>query len=401
VVPPDRDVRPFQDVLLDLGARLGLPGMADDDGTPCYPGGYRDYLVNHERKPGIGPLAGWRGADGSEIGKGAANPGQIDAYIANGCFWQGEIPAEARFFKNVNQGYLDYAVGMGFTDSTDPIVAQLYCEPLQRFRLAARGHGPVQPSDTQRDRIETHFDPLPFWSPPLEDLLDGAEDYPLHAVTQRPMAMYHSWGSQNAWLRQLHSRNVLFVPRAWAEGQGIADGDWVWVSSRNGRIRVKAKLSDGVNGDTVWTWNAMGKRAGAWNLAPDAPEAHQAFLLNNLIDDLLPEREGGYRYSNSDPVTGQAAWYDLRVKIEKAPASEAGEIAPVMPAVKRPPGIAPAPAELRYGEGFRAKRRALPACPSAHRPRSSAWSSTSTPASAATPAWSTARSGTPAVIPRR
>ena len=25
---------------------------------------------------------------------------------------------------------------------------------------------------------------------------------------------------------------------------------------------------EGVNPDTVWTWNAIGKRAGAWNLAP-------------------------------------------------------------------------------------------------------------------------------------
>ena len=24
------------------------------------------------------------------------------------------------------------------------------------------------------------------------------------------------------------------------------------------------------------------------------------------------------RWSNSDPITGQAAWYDLRVRIEKA-----------------------------------------------------------------------------------
>src|SRR5438270_8193993 len=28
IVAPDRDVRPFQDVLIDLGARLGLPGFA-------------------------------------------------------------------------------------------------------------------------------------------------------------------------------------------------------------------------------------------------------------------------------------------------------------------------------------------------------------------------------------
>ncbi|HLS68725.1 MAG TPA: molybdopterin-dependent oxidoreductase, partial [Kiloniellales bacterium] len=55
VVEPDRDVRPFQDVLLDLGARLGLPGMTKEDGTPLYPGGYADYIVNHERTPGVGP----------------------------------------------------------------------------------------------------------------------------------------------------------------------------------------------------------------------------------------------------------------------------------------------------------------------------------------------------------
>ena len=50
----------------------------------------------------------------------------------------------------------------------------------------------------------------------------------------------------------------------------------------------------------------------------DAPEATRGFLLNHLITELLPEREGGYRFSNSDPITGQAAWYDLRVSIEKA-----------------------------------------------------------------------------------
>ena len=44
----------------------------------------------------------------------------------------------------------------------------------------------------------------------------------------------------------------------------------------------------------------------------------EGFLLNHLISELLPKGGGGYRYSNSDPLTGQAAWFDLRVKIEKA-----------------------------------------------------------------------------------
>ena len=62
VVEPDRDVRPFQSVLIDLGSRIGLPGLTNEDGSAKYPGGYPDYLVNHERAPGIGSLAGWRGA---------------------------------------------------------------------------------------------------------------------------------------------------------------------------------------------------------------------------------------------------------------------------------------------------------------------------------------------------
>ena len=90
---------------------------------------------------------------------------------------------------------------------------------------------------------------------------------------------------------------------------------------------------DGVNRETVWTWNAIGKRSGAWGLAPDAPESQRGFLLNHLIADLLPEGAGGYRYSNSDPVTGQAAWYDLKVRIEKCAAGETHEISPKFPAI--------------------------------------------------------------------
>ena len=70
VVQPNRNVRPFQEVLIDIGARLGLPAFVKDDGSPAYPGGYPDYMVNHERTPGIGPLAGWRG-DGTAHGRGA------------------------------------------------------------------------------------------------------------------------------------------------------------------------------------------------------------------------------------------------------------------------------------------------------------------------------------------
>ena len=319
VLPPDRDVRPFQDVLLDLGARLGLPGMINEDGTAKYPNGYADYLTYHERKPGIGPLAGWRGADGSKTGRGEPNPDQLQRYVEHGCFWRDELAPDARFYKHANQAYLDYAAGMGFMERAEPIVLQLYSEELQRFRLAAQRHGAAQPPERDRERVRAYFDPLPFWYPPFEDAAGHQAAFPLHAITQRPAAMYHSWGSMNAWLRQIHGSNRLYLHRRRAEELGLDDDDWVWVTSRHGRIKAQIRLMDGVNPDTCWTWNAIGKRAGAWNLATDAPEATKSFLLNHLIDELLPEREGGYRYANADPVTGQAAWYDLRVRIERAP----------------------------------------------------------------------------------
>jgi sulfite dehydrogenase (quinone) subunit SoeA len=324
VVEPDRDVRAFQTVLLDLGARLGLPGMTNADGRARYPGGYPDYIVNHERAPGLGPLAGFRGRDGKHQGRGAPNPDQLQRYIENGCHWFHELPKHMRYYRHVNWDYLDWATFFGFMGRPEPIIHQLYSEPLQKFRLAAEGHGEKQPPEAQRNRVKTYFDPIPFWYPPFEGALVAGDDFPMHAITQRPMAMYHSWGSQNAWLRQILGRNWLYMNPDKAASLGVNDGDWVTVTSHHGKIKSQIKTMSGVNPETVWTWNAIGKRSGAWGLAKDAPESQKGFLLNHLISDLLPEREGGYRFSNSDPVTGQAAWYDLKVRVEKC--TDQGEL---------------------------------------------------------------------------
>jgi sulfite dehydrogenase (quinone) subunit SoeA len=356
VLPPDRDVRPFQDVLIELGHRLALPAFRNQDGTARYQGGYPDYMINHERRPGIGPLAGWRGAEGQSHGKGEANPHQLERYVENGCFWSLKLPAAAWFMKHVNRDYLEFAVGMGLIEKPEPIIFQLYSEVLQRFRLAARGHGPLQPPDGHRQRIETYFDPLPFWYEPFDQRVVEPGAFPLRAVTQRPMAMYHSWHSHNAWLRQIHGRNPLYIHHATAAALGIAEGDWVVVTSRHGQIRVPAKLMDGVEPGTVWTWNAIGKHQGAWNLPADAPETTRSFLLNHLIDDLLPASESGYRFTNSDPVTGQAAWYDLQVRVERAADQSEPLALPRFEPLPEPASLGRPPARLRYGAEFRSGR---------------------------------------------
>ena len=93
---------------------------------------------------------------------------------------------------------------------------------------------------------------------------------------------------------------------------------------------------DGCNPDTLWTWNAIGKRRGAWGLEEDAPEFTKGFLLNHLISELLPEQDDGHHYANADPVTGQAAWYDLRVRIEKAETDEPEGTQPFFEPMKSP-----------------------------------------------------------------
>src|SRR5262249_39167880 len=155
-----------------------LPGMTAEDGSPRYPGGYADYIVNHERKPGIGSLAGWRGADGEAQGVGEPNPDQLRRYIANGCFLQERPTPGRRYYRNLNRDYLMWAVERGFMAAPEPILIQLYSEPLQRFRLAAEGHGAVQPPDHLRPRLLDSFDPLPVWYEPYEQRLAEPTEFP-------------------------------------------------------------------------------------------------------------------------------------------------------------------------------------------------------------------------------
>ncbi|UOA33427.1 Thiosulfate reductase molybdopterin-containing subunit PhsA [Sulfitobacter sp. DSM 110093] len=343
VVEPNRDVRGFQSALCDLGAKLGLPGFVNADGSQKYKD-YADYITSHERRPGIGPLAGFRGEDGKDTGRGAPNPEQIDRYIENGGFFVNHIPEGANYYKPWNAAYQDWAVGMGIYDAPEPYLFSLYVEPLRRFQLAAEGHGKRQPPEHLRERIKQTMSPLPIW---YESDPEGAQGYDVHALTQRPMAMYHSWGSQNAWLRQLHGHNPLYLPTAIMRAKALQDGEWARVTSPHGGITVPVMEMAALNPKTVWTWNAIGKRKGAWALDRDAPEATKGFLLNHLIHELLPPKGDGLRWSNSDPITGQAAWFDLKVHIEKTDAP--AEAQPEIPAQRSP--VPPAPQDIAWKVG--------------------------------------------------
>jgi sulfite dehydrogenase (quinone) subunit SoeA len=423
ILPLDRDVRPWQDVLVDLATRLKFPAFVKPDGEQKF-SGYTDFITNYERAPGIGFLSGFRGKEGEKSLRGEANPSQWKAYIEAQSFFAHHWPENQRWMRAVNRDYLNAAADAGFIPKAEPIIAQLYSEPLQKFRLAGEGtYAGAKPTrEIDKQRLQTYFDPLPVWydtANPLppggggcraaagegDDLIEestltvgqsspsppplspqgrgeksthaesrsersageaklsaarqttlhyetrqqiemmarsqggGEEDstqvrrraddagdkasaryvdaFPLHAITQRPMMMYHSWDSQNAWLRQIVAQNYLYVNTQTAAKLRLQDFDWIWVESPNGKIRCQMKTMAGVEANTVWTWNAIGKMSEAWGLEKDASEATVGFLLNHLISESV-RADSGERLSNSDPITGQAAWYDLKVRIYKA-----------------------------------------------------------------------------------
>jgi Fe-S-cluster-containing dehydrogenase component len=291
-------------VLIELASRLKFPAFTREDGTRKFKD-YPDFVVNFQPQPGVGFLMGWRGKDGTEHLRGEPNPKQWEMYAKNNCVFQYHMPETMQYMRNWNQPYLDFAKDKGWRQRNDPVQLALYSDTLQSFRLAAQG----------KTRAASRPSTCASASPPTSTRcrsgtrrwrsLHRPDRYPLNAITQRPMAMYHSWDSQNAWLRQIHSHNYLHVNPLTAQAAGIADGGWCWVESAWGEVRCMLRYSDAVEPGTVWTWNAIGKADGAWQLAPGADESRKGFLLNHLISEELPFA-GQRRTTSATPTRSPA-----------------------------------------------------------------------------------------------
>ncbi|MGC8506702.1 MAG: formate dehydrogenase, partial [Thiomonas sp.] len=120
---------------------------------------------------------------------------------------------------------------------------------------------------------------------------------------------------------------------------------------------------------------AIGKASGFWGLHPRAEESQTGFLLNHLIREELPGEPSGAgtgTMSNSDPLTGQAGWYDVRVRIDPAdappqqggaPPSEAAQSWPQFDAPKPLPHKAPHQPQVRVLRYFAGRGKSKGAQP--------------------------------------
>ena len=232
-------------------------------------------MVRHERRPGIGMLAGWRGHEEDKQGMGAPNRRQLDRYIENGCFWRGEIPEKARFYRFANRDFFDWAIPRGLPrQAAADRAAALFRAAAQ---VPARGRGPrhapaAGPSARARQpRLRSAADLV-------SAVRRAGGQRRLSCCTRSPSARCTCIipGARRTPGCARSRRAIRCSSRAsCGERLGLADGDWVWIESPHGQVKAELKLMEGVNQDTVWTWNAIGKRSGAWNLSADRAGSHE------------------------------------------------------------------------------------------------------------------------------
>jgi hypothetical protein len=254
---------------------------------------------SHERRPGIGPLAGFRGADGgNRVWARGLNPGPIEAlhrerrvlFRATSRTWR------QQFYKHANRAYQDFAVKMGFFDNP---ISPSRSSSIQRSpcRNSVSRRGPARTVPCARDASRTRID-MPIR--PAARLVRGRFEEAACRPRGFPLPCDHAAADADVSLVGIderlaapdpHTSNRLYVPSQSAKSAraGRRRLGLDHLASRP-RSRSRSRARRAVNRDTMWTWNAIGKRKGAWGLARDAPEANRGFLLNHLIHELLPPK---------------------------------------------------------------------------------------------------------------
>jgi anaerobic selenocysteine-containing dehydrogenase len=111
---------------------------------------------------------------------------------------------------------------------------------------------------TPSGKVEIHssqlkewgFDPLPVYYEPAETPLSAPEllaEYPLVLTNRKDDCYRHSGGRQIASLRGSRPGPTTRIHPQTAKKLGIANGDWVYIENKRGKIKQQAVLSDDID----------------------------------------------------------------------------------------------------------------------------------------------------------
>jgi anaerobic selenocysteine-containing dehydrogenase len=133
---------------------------------------------------------------------------------------------------------------------------------------------------------EMGYAPLPCYEEPPESPIsrpEVAEDYPLVLTTgARIPYFFNSEHRQIENLRKAHRHPLADIHPETAARYGIAKGDWMWIETKRGRIRQRARLTTGIDPRVI------AAEHGWWFPEEPAPEYGVWRSNVNLLTDNQP-----------------------------------------------------------------------------------------------------------------
>ena len=152
------------------------------------------------------------------------------------------------------------------------------------------------------------YDPLPSYQEPPESPIatpELARQYPLVLTTgARIPFFFNSEHRQIARLRKAHPDPIAEIHPETAARFGIEKGDWMWIETRRGRMRQKAKLTTGIDPRVI------NVEHGWWY--PEQPGPDHGVWISNA--NLLTDNQPPY-----DPAMGTYQLRALLCRVERAP----------------------------------------------------------------------------------
>ncbi len=149
------------------------------------------------------------------------------------------------------------------------------------------------------------FPPLPHWKPRREE---PSDEYPYHFLISRPATHKMTQTQNNPLLMEVYPENHATMNASLGRELGIRDGDEVYVESRVGRIKLKARLIEGIRPDCVKVDHGFGHWSRDLTLAGGVG-ANDGDLIPDMTFEEMSELE--------DPGMG-ACMTDFGVKVYKA-----------------------------------------------------------------------------------
>ncbi len=142
---------------------------------------------------------------------------------------------------------------------------RIFQTPSKKFEFYASG---LKRLKSLKDLNDSSL--LPHWE--RTEVSSSEKDYPFRLFIFKNMAISGTRNANQPWLNEIIGPHLFEKWTTWVEinpetakNLGISDGDSVWVESRNGKIKAKARIYKGAMPDVVNIPFGMGhKEGGRW-----------------------------------------------------------------------------------------------------------------------------------------